>query len=85
MSYFLIKKDFWYEFNDSRISKFNLANSKNEWFGGSDGSDASKENTNYGHSLIAGFMDEDYVTDGWGEKSRSAYMLFYERVEQIKL
>lgn len=30
-------------------------------------------------------MDDDYVTDGWGEKSRSAYMLFYERVEPMKI
>jgi ubiquitin C-terminal hydrolase len=56
----------WYEFNDSMVSEFNIANLKSETFGGDD-------------SPVRGVNDWDATSN----KSRNAYLLFYERIQPI--
>lgn len=60
----------WYEFNDNAVKPFDLNNLKSECFGGEvDNADSYKN---------LGLYEWDY------NKSRNAYILFYERVKPVK-
>ena len=76
-SYIKIKNDDgskskWYEFNDTNVRPFELNNEniKNEWYGGKNSFETKTS---------------DFVSEWQMEISRSAYMLFYEKVEKPEL
>ena len=66
----------WFEFNDTQVKPFDLANHSRAWFGG----ELEQGDPGYG-SLYAELFGSEKA-GGKAMRSNNAYLLFYERVER---